>query len=50
MLDPLTALSLAGNVVQFVQFGCTLAAKAHEVYSFKSGTAEESLEMESVTS
>ena len=50
MLDPLTALSLAGNVVQFVQFGCTLAAKAHEVYSSDSGTSEESLEMESVTS
>ncbi|CAD6570296.1 MAG: hypothetical protein ASARMPRED_003641 [Alectoria sarmentosa] len=50
MLDPLTALSLAGNVVQFVQFGCTLAAKAHEVYSSNSGTSEESLEMESVTS
>lgn len=50
MLDPLTALSLAGNVVQFVQFGCTLAAKAHEVYLSKSGTSEETLEMESVTS
>ena len=50
MLDPFTALSLAGNVVQFVQFGCTLAAKAHEVYSSKSGSSEESLEIESVTS
>lgn len=50
MLDPLTALSLAGNVVQFVQFGCTLAAKAHEIYSSDSGTSEESLEMEDVTS
>ena len=50
MLDPFTALSLAGNVVQFVQFGCTLAAKAHEVHSSTSGTSEETLEMESVTS
>ena len=50
MLDPFTALSLAGNVVQFVQFGCTLAAKAHEVHSSSSGTSEENLEMESVTS
>ena len=49
MLDPFTALSLAGNFVQFVQFGCTLAAKAHEVYSSKSGASEETLEMESVT-
>lgn len=50
MLDPLTALSLAGNDVQFVQFGCTLAAKAQEVYSSNSGPSEESLEMERVTS
>ena len=50
MLDPFTALSLAGNVVQFVQFGCTLAAKAHDVYSSKSGALEENLEMENVTS
>ena len=50
MLDPFTTLSLAGNVVQFVQFGCTLAAKAHDVYSSKSGAAEENLEMENVTS
>ena len=50
MLDPFTALSLAGNVVQFVQFGCTLAAKAHDVYSSKSGTSEENLDMENVTS
>ena len=44
------ALSLAGNVVQSVQFGCTLTAKAPEVYSSTSGTSEENLEMESVTS
>lgn len=50
MLEPFTALSLAGNVVQFVQFGCTLAAKAHEIHSSNSGTSEENLEMESVTS
>lgn len=50
MLDPFTALSLAGNVVQFVQFGCTLAAKAHAIYSSDSGASDENLEMESVTS
>ena len=50
MLDPFTALSLAGNVVQFVQFGCTLAAKAHQLYSSNNGISDEGLEMESVTS
>ena len=49
MLGPFTALSLAGNVVQFVQFGCQLAAKAHNIYSSTSSASEESLEIESVT-
>lgn len=50
MIDPLTALSLSGNVVHFVQFGCKLAARAYEVYSSKPGTSEENLEMEGVIS
>lgn len=41
---------LAGNVVQFVQFRCTLAVIAQEVHSSKHGTFEDSLEMKSVTS
>lgn len=49
MLDPFTALSLAGNVVQFVQLACNLTAKAHDVYSSTSGVSEEDLEMETVT-
>lgn len=49
MLDPFTALSLAGNVVQFVELGCNLAAKAHDVYTSPSGASKESLEMEAVT-
>jgi len=49
MLDPFTALSLAGNVVQFVQFGYQLAAKAHDLYSSTSGASEENLEIETVT-
>jgi len=31
MLDPLTALSLAGNVIQLVQFTGQLAAQAREI-------------------
>lgn len=50
MLDPFTALSLTGNVVQFVQFGCSLAAKAYEVYSSNRVISDEGLGMESVTS
>ena len=49
MLDPFTALSVAGNVVQFVHFGCHLAATAHDVYSVSAGASEENLELETVT-
>lgn len=48
MLDPLTAVASAGNVVQFVQFGCNLVARAYEVYT--SGTSTENLEMDTVVS
>ncbi|MCJ1354596.1 MAG: hypothetical protein MMC33_004585 [Icmadophila ericetorum] len=46
MLDPFTALSVAGNVVQFVQLGCQLAWKAHHVYSSASGVTEENMDIE----
>ena len=49
MLDPLTALALAGNVVQFVQFSCNVTAKARDVYKSNSGVTEENLEMETLT-
>ncbi|KAL8835402.1 MAG: hypothetical protein Q9170_003330 [Blastenia crenularia] len=49
MLDPLTAIALAGNVVQFVQFGCTLVANTHEIYKSPSGALEQDLETEAVT-
>lgn len=31
-MEPLTALGLAGNVVQFIDFGCKLIAKARDVH------------------
>jgi small-conductance mechanosensitive channel len=39
MLDPLTALSLVGNVVQFIDFGTKLLAKGHELYNSADGAA-----------
>jgi hypothetical protein len=30
-MDPLTAISLAGNVVQFIDFGCKILSKAREI-------------------
>ena len=36
-MDPLTALGLAGNIVQFVDFSSKLLCGAYEVYSSTSG-------------
>ena len=49
MLDPLSAISLAGNVVQFVQFSCTIVDKAHQLYRSKDGALPDTLETETVT-
>jgi len=48
MLDPLTALGLAGNVVQFVEFLVQLLDKAHEVHKSAQGTSQENLDIETV--
>ncbi len=46
MLDPLTAVSLAGTVVQFVGFSVDLISKSHEAY--RSGSTTDGLELEHV--
>ena len=47
MLEPLLALSLAGNVIQIVQFSAQLASKAREVR--KSGVFAANVELRHVT-
>lgn len=37
-MDPLTALSLAGTIVQFVDFGSKLLVECHQLYKSKSGS------------
>lgn len=49
MLDPFSAVSLAGNVVQFIQFGCHLVATTHEIHRSSAGTLKENLDAEIVT-
>jgi hypothetical protein len=46
-MDPLSALSLAGTIVQFVDFGSTLLREARGLYQSSSGdlTANEELEL-----
>ena len=49
MVELFTALALAGNVVQFVQFGCNLVAETHELYKSADGTSKTNLQTESIT-
>jgi hypothetical protein len=46
-MDPLTALSLAGTIIQFVDFGCKLLAEGKELYKSTTGilTVNEELEL-----
>jgi len=48
-MDPLTALSLAGNVVQFVDFGCQLLSHSRELYRSPRGSLAADDEIHLVT-
>lgn len=48
-MDPLTALGLAANIVQFVDFGFKLLGGAREIYSSASGATKDNEVLESVT-
>jgi hypothetical protein len=47
-MDPLTALSVAGNVVQFIQFGCQIISKEQQIYRSASGSLTENVDIETV--
>ncbi|KKA17644.1 hypothetical protein T310_8412 [Rasamsonia emersonii CBS 393.64] len=49
MLDPLTCLSLASNIVQFVSFTSDLISKSHQIYKSTTGTLIENTELEAIT-
>ncbi|CZR58782.1 uncharacterized protein PAC_08674 [Phialocephala subalpina] len=48
-MDPLSALSLAGNVVQFIDFGITLLSGAFRLYKSPSGALPVNDEIELIT-
>ena len=41
MLDPLTALSIAGSMIQIVDFGCKLVSETQEIYHSASGATKD---------
>jgi len=48
-MDPLTALSVAGTIVQFVDYGTRLLSNAQELYKSSVGTLDANNELELVT-
>lgn len=48
-MDPLTALGLASNVVQFIDFGLKVISKARQLGESVDGTLKENSEIEDVT-
>ena len=48
-LEGLAALSLASNIVQFVDFGCRLFSETKELYTSSNGLALEAMELENIS-
>jgi hypothetical protein len=46
-MEPLSALALAGNIVQFIDFGCRLVSESHEIY--KRGVAAEYVDFQVIS-
>ena len=46
MLDPFSALGLASNIIQFIEFGGKLVSKSAEVYNSAAGSATEQQDIE----
>jgi hypothetical protein len=49
MVDPMTALGLASNVVQLVSFTSDIISKSREIYKSQDGKLVEHMELEAIT-
>ena len=49
-MDPISALGLAANVVQFIDIGCKLFSKSHALYKSATGVSVEDWELENIAS
>lgn len=49
MLDPITALGIAGNIVQFIEFGIKATSKAREIHRSADGALGENVDLELLT-
>ena len=48
MLDPINALSLAANVVQFVDYALRLVSKGHQIYRNAEGSTDDNVNLEKI--
>jgi hypothetical protein len=48
MMDPITALGVAGNIVQFIDFGLKATSKAREIHQSTDGALVENVDLEVV--
>jgi hypothetical protein len=46
VLDPFTAIGLAGNIVQFVDYSSKLISSTHEIYKSGTGSSEKHVYLE----
>jgi len=47
-MDPLIVVSVAGNIVQFIQFGCQIVSKGQQIYRSTTGSLTENVDIETV--
>ena len=45
-MDPLSGISLAGNILQFLDFATNIISQGHEIYRSSDGAGERNLEIE----
>ncbi|RDL35943.1 uncharacterized protein BP5553_06555 [Venustampulla echinocandica] len=49
-MDPFTALGVAGNIVQFVDFAAKLISKSREIYHSVDGASSQHLDLQEIAS
>lgn len=48
-MDPLTAISLAGNIAQFIDFSCKLFSASRSIYTSNSGLSSDREDLHALT-
>lgn len=49
MIEGLAAISLAGNIIQFISFSSVLLSRSREIYHSASGSSAENVDLETIS-